>query len=87
MKYQSIWNLNILIPQVVDPAQPPINIKKRKNTDGNLPHKLKSVVTYPVPDKIESTLKADILKFSKKLYSLLVKNKYKNIKKTEKIRI
>ena len=57
------------MPQVVDPAQPPTNIKKRKNIRGNFPHKLKSAVTYPVPDKTETTLKVDILKFSKKLYS------------------
>ena len=48
------WNLNIFIPQAVEPAQPPINIKKRKKINGNFPHKLKSLVTYPVPDKIDS---------------------------------
>ena len=75
------------MPQVVDPAHPPINIKKRKNINGNLPHELKSAVTYPVPDKTETTLKVDILKFSKKLYSLLLSIKYKNIKKMEIIKI
>ena len=71
------------MPQVVDPAQPPINIKKRKNINGNSPHELKSAVTYPVPDKTETTLKVDILKFSEKPYSLLLIIKYKNINITE----
>ena len=64
-----------------------MNIKKRKKIRGNLPHRLKSDVTYPVPDKIETTLKADILKFSEKLYSLLFSIRYKNINKTEIIKI
>ena len=75
------------MPQVVDPAQPPINIKKRKNINGKFPHELKSAVTYPVPDKTETTLKADILKLSEKLYSLLLNIKYKNINKIEIIKI
>ena len=66
IKYPSICILNILIPQVVDPAHPPMNIKKRKNINGNFPQELKSEVTYPVPDKTETTLKVEILKFSKK---------------------
>jgi hypothetical protein len=41
-----------------------MNIRKRKKINGNFPHKLKSLVTYPVPDKIETTLKEDILIFS-----------------------
>ena len=63
------------MPQVVDPAQPPINIKKRKNINGNFPHELKSAVTYPVPDNIETTLNVVILKLSKKLYPVLIKLK------------
>ena len=70
-----ICSLNILIPHVVDPAQPPTNIRKMKNIRGNSPHKLKSSVTYPVPDKIEITLNAESLKLSKKVYSVLVKNR------------
>jgi len=61
--------------------------KKRKNISGNFPQELKSAVTYPVPDKTETTLKVDILKFSKKLYSLLLSIKYKNINKIEVIKI
>ena len=75
------------MPQVVDPAQPPTNIKKRKKIKGNLPHELKSAVTYPVPDKIDTTLKADILKLSKKLDSLLLIIKYIKINRTEVIKI
>ena len=71
----------------MDPAHPPMNIKKRKNISGNFPQVLKSAVTYPVPDKIETTLKVEILKLSKKAYSLFVKNKYKNINKTEIVKI
>ena len=80
---KSICNLNILIPQVVEPAQPPINIKKRKKINGNFPHNPKSSVTYPVPDKIDSTLNDEILKLSKKDNSLLEMNKYKNIIKID----
>ena len=68
-------NLNILIPHVVEPAHPPTNIKKRKNINGNFPHNPKSSVTYPVPDKIERTLKDEILKLSRKDNSLLFINK------------
>ena len=57
---------------MVDPAQPPINIKKRKKINGNFPQELKSAVTYPVPDKTETTLKAEILKFSIDPESLLL---------------
>ena len=70
----------------MDPAQPPINIKKRKKIKGNLPHKLKSLVTYPVPDKIETTLKDAILIFSTKRLLLSLNNKYKNIIKVDKIK-
>jgi hypothetical protein len=61
-----------------------MNIKKRKKINGNLPHKLKSFVTYPVPDKIETTLKEAILIFSINKLLLLLKSKYKNIIKVEK---
>ena len=67
----------------MDPAQPPTNIKKRKKIRGNLPHNPKSSVTYPVPDKIDRTLKEEILKLSKKDNSELLKNKYKNIIKID----
>ena len=80
------WNLNIFIPQAVDPAQPPMNIKKRKKISGNLPHKLKSLVTYPVPDKMDTTLKEAILIFSTIKSLLLLNSKYKNIIKVEKIK-
>ena len=73
----------ILIPQVVEPAHPPTNIKKIKKIKGNSPQSPKSSVTYPVPERIESTLKEDILKLSKKEFSRLFKNKYKNIIKIE----
>ena len=65
----NICNLKILIPQAVDPAHPPINIKSKKNINENLPHKPKSSVTYPVPDKIETTLKEEILILSRILLS------------------
>ena len=48
-------------------------------------HKPKSSETYPVPDKIDRTLNEEILKLSKKDNSLLFKNKYKNITKTDTI--
>ena len=44
-KINNICNLNIFIPHAVDPAQPPMNIKKRKKIKENFPHKLKSSVT------------------------------------------
>ena len=75
------------MPQVVDPAHPPINIKKRKNIKGKFPHKLKLEVTYPVPDKIETTLNAEILKLSNTLCSLLFNKRYKNINKTDNIKM
>ena len=53
------------MPPVVEPAQPPINIKNKKNIKENFPQSPKSSVTYPVPDKIEITLKDEILIFSK----------------------
>ena len=53
-----------------------MNIKKRKNTIGNFPQRLKSDVTYPVQDKIEVTLNYEILKLVKKLFWSL---KYKEI--------
>jgi hypothetical protein len=56
------------MPHVVDPAHPPTNIKKRKKIKGNPPHKLKSEVTYPVPDKIETTLNVAILKLLGNVY-------------------
>ena len=55
-KYK-IWILKILIPHVVEPAQPPINIKVKKKIRGKFPHPSNSPVTYPVPLKIEITLK------------------------------
>ena len=60
----------------MDPAQPPINIRIKKNINENFPHKPKSSVTYPVPDKIETTLKEEILNLSKIELSWLMKNKY-----------
>ena len=57
----NICSLKILIPHAVDPAHPPMNIKNKKNMSEKLPQSPKSSVTYPVPDKIEITLKEDIL--------------------------
>jgi hypothetical protein len=68
-KINNICNLKILIPHAVDPAQPPMNIKNKKKMSENLPHKPKSSVTYPVPDKIEITLKDEILILSRILLS------------------
>ena len=45
------------MPQVVEPAQPPINIKVKKKINGKFPQPSNSPVTYPVPVKIEITLK------------------------------
>ena len=47
----------------------PINIKNKKKIKENLPHNPKSSVTYPVPDKIEMTLKDEILMLSKIFFS------------------
>ena len=52
-----IWILKTLIPHVVDPAHPPINIKLRKKIKGKFPQPSNLPVTYPVPVKIEITLK------------------------------
>ena len=54
-KYR-IWILKILMPQVVDPAQPPMNIKPKNIISVKLPHVSKSSFTYPVPVKIEIIL-------------------------------
>ena len=43
--------------------------KNKKKISENFPHNPKSSVTYPVPDKIEITLKEDILIWSKILLS------------------
>ncbi len=80
----NIWSLKIFIPHVVDPAHPPTNIKNKKNIKENFPQRLKSSVTYPVPDKIETTLKEDILNLSSIELSWFIKNKYKNITMIEK---
>ena len=75
-KINNICNLKIFIPHAVEPAQPPMNISNKKNIKENFPHNPKSSVTYPVPDKIDRTLKEEILKLSKKDNSELLKNKY-----------
>ena len=46
-----------------------LNIKNKKKIKENFPHRPKSSVTYPVPDKMEMTLKEEILIFSNKLLS------------------
>ena len=51
-----------------------MNIKIRKKTNENSPQRSKFEVTYPVPDKIDTTLKAEILKLIKK-FSWLLKNR------------
>ena len=61
IKISNICNRKILIPHAVEPAHPPINIRSKKKTNENFPHKPKSSVTYPVPDKIDITLKEEIL--------------------------
>ena len=83
-KMSNIWSLKILIPQAVDPAHPPMNIKNKKKTKENFPHNPKSSVTYPVPDNIEITLKEEILILSTRLLSKLINNKYTNITAIEK---
>ena len=47
------------MPQVVDPAQPPINIKKKNTGTAKAPHLSKPSVAYPVPVMMETTLKED----------------------------
>jgi len=47
----------------VEPAHPPMNIKVKKKMSGKLPHPSNSPVTYPVPLKIEITLKQIVLIF------------------------
>ena len=42
---KSICTLNIFIPQAVDPAHPPINIKNKKKINENFPQSPKSSVT------------------------------------------
>ena len=44
------------MPQVVDPAQPPMNIMKKKIGRAKLPQRLKSEVAYPVPVIIDTIL-------------------------------
>ncbi len=56
-KEYRIWKRNIFIPHVVEPAQPPINIKARNKIRGKLPQSSNCAFTYPVPVKIEITLK------------------------------
>ena len=68
-KIINICSLKIFIPHAVEPAHPPINIKNKKKIKENFPHKPKSSVTYPVPDKIEITLNDEILILSNKLLS------------------
>ena len=60
MKIYRIWILKILIPQVVEPAQPPINMSDKKKIKGKFPQPSNSPVTYPVPVKIEVILKVEI---------------------------
>ena len=55
-KLYKICTLKIFIPQAVDPAHPPINIRIKKKISGKLPHVSKSWATYPVPVNIETTL-------------------------------
>ena len=64
MNRYNIWILNILTPQVVDPAQPPININPKNIINVKLPQESNSAFTYPVPVKIDTTLKNTDLKFS-----------------------
>ena len=47
----------ILMPHVVDPAHPPINISVKKKIKGKFPQPSNSPVTYPVPVNIDITLK------------------------------
>ena len=56
--------LNILIPHVVEPAHPPINISPINKTNGKLPQLSNCALTYPVPVKIDITLNITDLKFN-----------------------
>ena len=51
------------MPQVVDPAHPPINIKPINMIKGNPPQLSNWALTYPVPVKIDITLNKTDLKF------------------------
>ena len=57
MKEYRICILKILIPQVVEPAHPPININIKNKIKEKLPQLSNWALTYPVPVKIEITLK------------------------------
>ena len=75
----NICSLKIFIPQAVEPAHPPININNKKKIRENFPHNPKSSVTYPVPDRIEITLKEEILILSNRLLSSFISKRYRNI--------
>ena len=64
IKEYKICILNIFIPHVVEPAQPPINIRPKNKIIGKLPQSSYLAFTYPVPVKIEITLKTIGLKFN-----------------------
>ena len=53
-----------MIPHVVDPAQPPININPKKIINEKPPQLSNSAFTYPVPVKIEITLNNTDLKLN-----------------------
>ena len=57
----NIWNLNILIPQVVDAVQPPTSISIMKKNEAKFPQAPKSSVVKPVPVVIETILNKDSL--------------------------
>jgi len=65
----------------VEPAHPPINIKAKKRTKGKLPQLSNWAFTYPVPVKIEITLKKIDLKLN---VSLPFKVRYNDKINTEK---
>ena len=67
-----MWTLKIFIPHVVDPAHPPINMSIKKKINGKFPHWSNSLVTYPVPVKIETTLKITDLKWISKTSLLTI---------------
>ena len=66
--------LNIFIPHVVEPAQPPINIRPKNKIIGKLPQSSYLAFTYPVPVKIEITLKTIGLKlnFSERSWKIMI---------------
>ena len=60
-----------MMPQVVEPAHPPINIIRKNKGFANGPQLLKSVVTYPVPVIIDITVTQACLMANDRSYWLV----------------